>query len=213
MSSRSLSKLDRIIDAFDQALRTVYASALPARPSPAQQIPESDLGPEERALSGRLMRVNHAGEVCAQALYQGHALAARSPEIKEKMTQAAREENDHLAWTEGRINELAAHKSLLNPVWYAGSFFIGAASGLASDRWSLGFVAETEKQVVAHLTGHLRRLPVGDEKSQAILRQMRAEEGLHATSAIERGGISLPAPIRKLMRLASSVMVRVAYWI
>ncbi|HEU5338909.1 MAG TPA: 2-polyprenyl-3-methyl-6-methoxy-1,4-benzoquinone monooxygenase, partial [Sulfuricaulis sp.] len=153
------------------------------------------------------------GEICAQALYQGQATTARLPEVRGKMDQAAQEENDHLAWTEERIRELGSHTSYLNPLWYAGSFAIGAFAGLAGDKWSLGFVAETEKQVVKHLESHLQRLPTEDLKSRQILEQMRDDEGHHATVAIESGGVPLPEPVRQLMRFASKIMTRTAYWL
>jgi 3-demethoxyubiquinol 3-hydroxylase len=159
------------------------------------------------------MRVNHSGEVAAQALYQGQALTARLDQVRDKMTEAAQEENDHLAWTEARVRELGGHLSYLNPVWYLGSFLIGAAAGAAGDRWSLGFVAETEHQVVAHLDRHLARLPAQDARSRAILEQMRVDEARHATVALEAGAAALPEPVKRLMGLASQVMTRTAYWI
>lgn len=164
-------------------------------------------------MAGRLMRVNHSGEVCAQALYQGQAITAKLTTIRDKMEQAAVEENDHLAWTEERIRQLGSHTSYLNPLWFSGSFLIGAVAGMAGDRWSLGFVAETERQVVAHLNGHLARLPALDHKSRAILLQMREDEGRHATTAVESGAATLPKPIRAMMRWTARVMTRTAYWI
>lgn len=211
---RTLSAADRVIGSVDQALRLLFGPVPHAeRSTPAAAVPESELSPAERELSGRLMRVNHAGEICAQALYQGQALTARLDDVREKMEQAAQEENDHLAWTRQRVGELGTHTSYLNPVWYAGSFAIGAAAGLAGDRWSLGFLAETERQVVEHLSGHLDRLPAADARSRAIVEQMREDEGRHATVAVESGGAALPAPIRQLMRLTSRVMTRTAYWL
>ena len=156
------------------------------------------------------MRVNHAGEVCAQALYQGQALTARRDETRQQMEQAAEEENDHLVWCRQRIHELGGHTSLLNPLWYTGSLAIGAFSGLLGDKWSLGFLAETEHQVVRHLEGHLQRLPEGDEKSRAILEQMKIDEGEHCTTARDAGGSALPEPVKKLMNLASRVMTTTA---
>jgi len=159
------------------------------------------------------MRVNHAGEICAQALYQGQALTARNPESKSALDRAAQEETEHLAWTGRRIEELGGRQSLLNPLFYAGSFAIGAAAGLLGDRWNLGFLAETERQVVAHLEGHLTRLPAGDEKSRAVVEQMKDDEARHATSAMEHGGAELPAPAKAAMRAASKVMTGTSYWI
>ena len=157
------------------------------------------------------MRINHAGEVAAQGLYEGQSLTARLPEVREKMERAAMEENDHLAWCESRINELGSHKSLLNPLWYGGSLAIGAIAGLAGDKWSLGFVTETERQVVHHLDSHLAQLNENDQKSRAILEQMKEDEGQHATTALHAGGAELPQPIKKLMSLTSKVMTKAAY--
>lgn len=211
---RNFSPTDRILGSVDQAIRLVFGPPPhPERPTPAASIPETELTAEERDLSARLMRINHAGEICAQALYQGQAMTARLEDVREKMEQAAREENDHLAWTDERVRQLGSHTSYLNPVWYAGSFAIGALAGLAGDRWSLGFLAETERQVVDHLNGHLERIPSGDARSRAILVQMRDDEGKHATTALESGGAPLPRPIQGLMRLLSRVMTRTAYWI
>ena len=214
MTARNISTLDRLIGEFDQALHTVFGPP-PAsdRPSPADGRNEAELSAAERELAGRLMRINHAGEVAAQALYQGQALTAKLPVVRAKMQQAAREENDHLAWTAQRARELGTHTSLLGPFWYTGSFAIGATAGLIGDKWSLGFVAETEHQVVAHLDRHLARLPVGDTKSRAILETMRDDEARHATVAIEAGAAPLPAPIKAAMTFASKVMVGTAYWI
>jgi ubiquinone biosynthesis monooxygenase Coq7 len=159
------------------------------------------------------MRVNHAGEISAQALYQGQALTARLPTVRGKMEQAAVEENDHLAWTAERIRELGTHTSVLAPFWYAGSFAIGALAGIAGDKWSLGFVAETEHQVIRHLDAHLARLPEQDAKSRAILELMRTDEARHATTALAAGGATLPEPVRRLMALSSKVMTTTAYWL
>jgi ubiquinone biosynthesis monooxygenase Coq7 len=159
------------------------------------------------------MRVNHTGEICAQALYQGQALTARNLQAKAALEQAAQEETEHLAWTERRIAELGGRKSLLNPAWYAGSFAIGALAGLLGDRWNLGFLAETERQVVAHLEGHLQRLPAEDSKSRAIVEKMKQDEARHATTAIEHGASALPQPARDAMRLSSKVMTETAFWI
>ena len=214
MSSELFSRLDRIIAQFDDGLRTLFAPAPKGeRENPAHNIADVDLVDDERQLTARLMRVNHAGEVCAQALYRGQAATAHTSGVREKLAQSASEENDHLAWTEARINELSGHTSYLNPIWYTGSFTIGALAGLAGDKWSLGFVAETERQVVAHLEEHLARLPANDKESRAILEQMCEDEGRHATVAIEAGAAPLPTIARRTMRLAAKIMTRTAYWI
>lgn len=214
MIKRNYTFFDQMIGHLDSALHTVFGPApVPVRANPGDKEPEAVLSLAERELSGRLMRINHAGEVCAQALYQGQAVTALLPQVREKMQQAAREENDHLAWTEERLRELGGHASYLNPLWYAGSFAIGALAGILGDKWSLGFVAETEKQVAQHLEGHLRRLPPGDRRSRVILEQMRDDEGRHATVAIESGGAELPPPLRRTMGCASKVMTNTAYWL
>ncbi len=214
MTNRTYTPFDQLLGGLDQALRTVFGPPPEAqRPSPAAALPEADLDAAQRELAARLMRLNHAGEICAQALYQGQALTAQLPNVRDKMEQAAAEENDHLAWTAERLRELGSHTSYLNPLWYAGSFAIGATAGLAGDKWSLGFVAETERQVVKHLDSHLERLAPFDKKSRAILEQMRDDEGRHATVAIEAGAAALPEPVRQTMRLMSKVMTKTAYWI
>ena len=214
MTARAYTPFDQLLGGLDQALRTVFGPPPEAqRPSPAAAMPEADLDAAQRELVARLMRINHAGEICAQALYQGQAATAQLPNVRDKMEQAATEENDHLAWTAERLRELGSHTSYLNPLWYAGSFAIGATAGLAGDKWSLGFVAETERQVVKHLDGHLERLAPSDNKSRAILKQMRDDEGRHATVAIESGAAALPEPVRQAMRLMSRVMTTTAYWI
>jgi ubiquinone biosynthesis monooxygenase Coq7 len=214
MSPRSYSQFDNLIGQFDQALRTVFGPPpTSSRPDPAAARSDADLSASERDLVGRLMRINHTGEICAQALYQGQALTARLPNVRDKMEQAAVEENDHLAWTEQRARELGTHTSYLNPLFYAGSFAIGALAGAAGDKWSLGFVAETERQVVRHLHKHLAQLPAQDEKSRAILEQMNEDEGRHATTAIESGAAELPPPVKRLMQLMSKVMTRSVYWL
>lgn len=214
MNERLFSFTDRLIAQLDQALHTVCGPTPQAeRASPGTGKEDAPLSASERELAGRLMRINHVGEICAQALYQGQAVTARLPDVRGKMEQAAREENDHLAWTDERIRELGSHTSYLNPLWYAGSFAIGAIAGVIGDKWSLGFVAETEKQVVEHLDEHLQRLPTADEKSRVILEQMRNDEGHHATVAVESGGTELPGPVRQCMRYASKIMTRTAYWI
>ena len=208
--------LDAAIAAADRALRSVFAPARASRPAPTAPTPApqpSALSGAEREVSGALMRVNHTGELAAQALYHGQALFARAPQTRALLLQAAREEADHLAWCEGRLAELQARPSLLNPLWYLGSFAIGAAAALCGDRVSLGFVSETERQVEGHLDGHLARLPPSDTRSRAILATMRAEEMAHGASAAGAGGMALPAPVRALMRRTARLMTGTAYWI
>lgn len=205
--------IDRLIIGFDKGLRTMFAPAQTLRPVPGESQPGAQLNEHERSLAAAMMRVNHSGEICAQALYQGQALTARDSRAKEALERAAQEETEHLAWTERRIEELGGRRSLLNPLWYAGSFAMGAAAGLLGDRWNLGFLAETERQVVQHLEGHLQKLPTDDHKSRAILEQMKDDEARHATSALKHGAAELPEPAKRAMRLASSVMTRTAFWI
>ncbi|MBA3564660.1 MAG: 2-polyprenyl-3-methyl-6-methoxy-1,4-benzoquinone monooxygenase [Gammaproteobacteria bacterium] len=208
------SFIDRLLVGADRALKSFAGGAsLPARPSPAETLGGDRLADRERRHAAGLMRVNHAGEVAAQALYRGQGVAAGRASVRAAMQRSAAEENDHLAWCERRLSELGGRTSLLNPLWYAGSFVIGAVAGLAGDRWSLGFVAETERQVVAHLHDHLRRLPDADARSRAILRQMQRDEASHGQRATRAGGILLPSPVRAAMRLSSSLMTRTAYWI
>jgi 3-demethoxyubiquinol 3-hydroxylase len=185
--------------------------ASPSRPSPAEDKPEAELDAPARSHAAALMRVNHVGEVCAQALYQGQALTARNPRIKSALEQAAREEQDHLAWSGDRIRELGGRPSLLNPLWYAGSFSIGLFAGLLGDRWNLAFLAETERQVEDHLTGHLEALPGNDERTRAVVAAMRADEAKHGSTARGLGGEELPAPVKAAMRVASKIMTTVAY--
>lgn len=201
--------LDDWIAAADQTLRTLSGGSHAARAHPSAE--EAALTARERRLSGALIRVDHVGEVCAQAMYQAQALAARSPRVRQQMQRAAVEEVDHLAWTERRLAELGARTSWLNPLWYAGAFGIGLAAALAGDRWSLGFVLETERQVEQHLGGHLDRLPEADAASRAIVEQMKVDEARHAESARAAGGAELPAPIRLAMRLAARVMTSTAH--
>ena len=211
MTERKQTFLDQLIAHTDQALRTVFGEPIGSgRRNPAETVTENELSSTDKAKSIRLMRVNHAGEVCAQALYQGQALTAHYHETRQQMKQAAVEENDHLAWCRQRIDELGGHTSLLNPLWYTGSLAMGAASGLMGDKWSLGFLAETESQVVKHLQGHLQQQPAGDEKSQTILEQMKIDEARHQTSALDAGGSALPAPVKKMMTLASRAMTMAA---
>lgn len=203
--------IDALIVSFDRALRTLSGIAQPGRPTPAAQVPEANLAEDERRLAGGLMRVNHTGEVCAQALYAAQALVSRDPAVAARFSAAAREEEDHLAWTQQRLAELDARPSLFNPVWYAGSFAIGAVAGLAGDRVNLGFVVETERQVEEHLTTHLDRLPERDQKSRAIVDTMRADEARHGAMAQEAGALSLPLPVPFVMRRAADVMRAVAF--
>lgn len=211
---RKLSSLDLFISHFDQGLRTVFGQPLVTeRVNPAKAVEETELTEQEKLLSSRLMRVNHAGEVAAQALYQGQALTARSDSVRHGMQRAALEENDHLHWCETRIHELGGHVSWLNPFWYQGSLLIGATAGFVGDKWSLGFVAETERQVVKHLDEHLKHLPEQDMKSRVILEQMKEDEAHHATVAIEHGAVPLPKPICWIMTAASKVMTKTAFWL
>jgi ubiquinone biosynthesis monooxygenase Coq7 len=203
--------LDTLIIGFDRALRTLSGTATPSRPVPGAKLPETVLEPHERQHAAGLMRVNHTGEVCAQALYSAQALVARDPEIRARYDRAAREEEDHLAWTQTRLAEMGDRPSLLNPLWYAGSFAIGLVAGIAGDRANLGFVVETERQVEEHLTSHMDRLPQNDAKSRAIVEQMRDDEARHGAMAIEAGALPLPYPVRRAMRAAADVMRAVAY--
>ena len=203
--------LDDLILSFDRALRTLSGVAASARPSPASGMREPDLTPEERRHAAGLMRVNHTGEVCAQALYQAQALVAHDPETRRRLAQAAREEEEHLAWTQQRLTELNDRPSLLNPLWYAGSFAMGLTAGLSGDRANLGFVAETEKQVEEHLSGHMDRLPPADVKSRAVVTIMRDDEMRHGRAARDAGASELPWPVRWAMRGAARVMTLTAY--
>ncbi|WQN29169.1 2-polyprenyl-3-methyl-6-methoxy-1,4-benzoquinone monooxygenase [Stutzerimonas stutzeri] len=211
-SQRHYSPADRLLMQADAALRTLLPfSGQPSRPSPALLKTETELSESETRHVAGLMRINHTGEVCAQALYQGQALTARLPQVRQAMEQAADEEIDHLAWCEQRIRQLGSHTSVLNPIFYGLSFGIGASAGLISDRISLGFVAATEDQVCKHLDDHLGQLPAGDEKSRAILEQMREDEAQHSTAAIEAGGLRFPAPVNFGMSLVSKVMTKATY--
>ncbi|SDU08061.1 2-polyprenyl-3-methyl-6-methoxy-1,4-benzoquinone monooxygenase [Geopseudomonas guangdongensis] len=211
-SQRHYSPADRLLLQADAALRTLLPfSGQPNRPSPAQAHPDSALDEAQARHVCGLMRINHTGEVCAQALYQGQALTAKLPAVRQAMEQAADEEIDHLAWCEQRIRELGGRPSLLNPLFYGLSFGIGATAGAISDRISLGFVAATEDQVVKHLDQHLAELPTGDARSQAILEQMREDELQHATAALDAGGLRFPAPIKAGMSLLSKVMTKTTY--
>ncbi|WP_223670249.1 2-polyprenyl-3-methyl-6-methoxy-1,4-benzoquinone monooxygenase [Kangiella shandongensis] len=211
---RQYSFFDQLCMVADSALKTtqgIYDSA--PRKSPSDGIAEQELTDDEQKHAANLMRINHTGEVCAQALYQGQALTAKLPDIRKEMEQAAQEEVDHLAWCSERLIELNSHESYLNPIWYAGSFAIGATAGLVGDKWSLGFVAETENQVCKHLESHLEKLPEQDYRSKAILSQMHTEELKHATTAIDNGAAELPAPIKLGMKAMSKVMTTSVYYI
>ncbi len=203
--------IDQLIVGFDRALRTLSGTVSGARPNPAGGIAGADLTPEERRHAAGLMRVNHTGEVCAQALYQAQALVARDPDVRQCFATAAREEEDHLAWTQDRLSELGDRTSLANPFWYAGSFAIGLAAGLAGDRSNLGFVVETERQVEEHLSSHIDRLPAGDARSRAIVAAMRDDEIRHGMTASAAGADTLPLPVRALMRVTAKLMTLTAY--
>ena len=212
--SRHYSFMDNVLGQADRALRTLSRAANKAgRPSPAENCAPSDLSETERKHSAGLMRIDHTGEVCAQALYQGQALTAKLSHVREAMEKAAEEEVDHLAWCEDRLDELDAGPSVFNPAWYAMSFAIGALAGIAGDKWSLGFVAETENQVCRHLEEHLDSLSEGDERSRAILEKMREDELRHATLALEAGGAQLPLPVRLGMQASSKVMTGTTYYL
>jgi ubiquinone biosynthesis monooxygenase Coq7 len=214
MEQRQLSPLDKLLAGANNALRTVAAPAgRPARKNPSSEIEDSELNAQQKRHAAGLMRVNHAGEVAAQALYQGHATVARDKNIEDQMKRAADEEFDHLAWCEQRIHELGYEPSRLSPLWYAGAYAIGAASGIMGDKWSLGFIAETEKQVCSHLDSHLDHLPDEDRKSRAIVEQMRDEEEEHGENAVDAGAAELPRPIVRLMRATAKVMTKTAYWV
>lgn len=203
-----------IIEEFDRGLRTLCKSSRnSARDNPANNVAETELTEKEMQLSGRLMRVNHAGEIAAQGLYHGQAFTARAEATLEQMRISAKEEEDHLAWCEQRLNELHASKSLISPFWYAGSYAIGATAGLFGDKWSLGFVAETENQVEQHLQNHLMRVPAHDEKSKSIIKAMQQDERRHGDAAKNLGGAELPKPVQTTMQAISKIMTSAAYWI
>lgn len=208
-----ISLTDRLLSAADSTLRTLFAPPHASRPSPAAAVDTgSALSPAEKRLSGALMRVNHVGEVCAQALYTAQSLTTHNPALREHLREAAREETDHLAWTKERLEQLGDRTSLLNPLWFAGAFGIGLLAGrVGGDALSLGFVVETERQVEAHLASHMQRLPEGDTASRAIVAQMKLDEAQHADHALEAGGLPLPGPVRGLMRLAAKVMTVTAH--
>jgi ubiquinone biosynthesis monooxygenase Coq7 len=212
MSKQNFS--DRLIEEFDRGLRTLTKSSRHAqRSNPAETLKENDLSDKEAQLSGRLMRVNHAGEIAAQGLYHGQSLTARDNATLNQMQISAKEEEDHLAWCEQRLNELQTPRSLIGPMWYLGSYAIGATAGLFGDRWSLGFVAETEDQVEKHLDSHLQKLPNQDQKSRAIVEKMKQDEHQHGQAARDLGGKQLPSAVQKTMQLVSKVMTTGAYWV
>ena len=210
-STRNYTGLDNLIDCFDNALVTLFAKPKGNRASPVQELEQSELTDAERKLSAGLMRVNHTGEICAQALYQGQALTAKLPEVREEMQHAANEEIDHLDWCAERLQNLDSHTSYLNPLFYAGSFAIGAIAGAISDRISLGFVAATEDQVCTHLDSHMEKLPENDFHSRAIVAQMREDEAKHQAAALEAGGIDFPAPVKKAMTQISALMTKTTF--
>jgi ubiquinone biosynthesis monooxygenase Coq7 len=203
--------LDQAIIEFDKALRTVFAPARSVRPVPGEDVPDAELSAAERAHAAALMRVNHVGEVCAQALYQGQSIMSRDPAIRDTLRQASQEETEHLAWTERRIAELGGRKSLLNPLWYGGALAIGLLAGRLGDRWNLGFLAETERQVEQHLKTHLDTLPPADQRSRAIVEQMKVDEAEHADTAVRLGAHDLPAPAKAMMKAAARVMTTLTY--
>ncbi len=212
MENRDFSPTDQLLMNVDQALRTLFGRPqVTERPNPAAPLPEAELSNAQRDHVGRLMRINHTGEVCAQALYQGQALTARDPAVRKSMERSAAEENDHLDWCEQRVEELGGRLSLLNPFWYAGSFALGAVAGVAGDKWSLGFVAETEKQVEGHLDEHLDQVPEQDQRTRAILEQMKTDEIEHGQKALDHGGAKLPAAIRGLMKATAKIMTTSVY--
>lgn len=203
--------IDTLIPEFDKALRAVFAAAPTRRPMPGADLPEAALSEAEMRHVAALMRVNHVGEICAQALYQGQALSSGDPAVRRELGAAAWEETEHLNWTERRIAELGGRKSLLNPLWYAGSLAIGVVAGKCGDAWSLGFLAETERQVEGHLESHLAALPAQDRKSREVLEQMKADEKRHAETANHHGAKALPLPIRLAMKMSSKLMTKLAY--
>jgi 3-demethoxyubiquinol 3-hydroxylase len=205
--------IDQLIKTFDTGLRTVFAQANAARVRPDAVINETDLTAAQKKQSAALMRINHVGEVCAQALYSGQALTSRNPQIVLALQHAANEETDHLAWCEARINELGGRKSLLNPVWYAGSFTLGAIAGALDEKWNLGFLAETESQVAHHLQSHLSQLSEADAKTRAMISQMQQDETAHQQEAQNLGASALPAPIKTGMKIASKIMTTTAYYV
>ena len=207
------NNIDKLIIEFDKVLRTLAATPVSARPVPGKALPEAQLSEADKHHAAALMRVNHCGEVCAQGLYQGQALSCDEPAVTQALAQAAREETEHLAWTASRITELGGRLSLLNPLWYAGSLALGYAAGRFGTRWNLGFLAETERQVEAHLEGHLERLAPQDAKTRAIVAQMKQDESDHARIAYSLGAAELPEPVKSAMRLSARVMTQTSYWV
>ena len=205
--------VDHLIIEFDKGLRTLFSQAHSVRPYPDAQLADAALDEAEKSHAAALMRVNHTGEICAQALYQGQALTARDPNVQQKLQQAAQEETEHLAWTAHRVHELGGHLSVLNPLWYGGSLAMGAMAGLLGDKWNLGFLAETERQVGQHLQSHLDKLPMQDEKSRAIVTQMYVDETAHADMAVSLGGAPLPQPVQWAMQLNGKLMTNTVYWV
>ena len=205
--------LDSLIIEFDKGLRSIFSQAHSIRPHPDAGMGEGELSDSEKNRAAALMRVNHCGEICAQALYQGQALTARDPIVQKKLGEAAVEETEHLAWTAQRVHELGSHVSVLNPLWYTGSVAIGACAGLLGDKWNLGFLAETERQVGAHLQSHLGKLPENDVKSRAVVEQMYTDETRHSEMAVSLGGVELPLPVKLAMQLGGKIMTRTAYWV
>jgi len=207
------SAIDRFIVEIDKGVRAVFGAAHASRSVPGAELPDGDLSPADRRDAAALMRVNHCGEVCAQALYQGQAMASDNASLKHELAAAAREEEDHLAWTESRIRELGGRTSLLNPRWYGASFAIGFAAGKAGDRWNLGFLKETERQVEAHLHGHLERLSPLDVRTRAVVEQMKRDEAAHAEMAVALGAAELPEPVKQGMKAVAKVMTTTTYWV
>lgn len=205
--------LDRLIIEFDKGLRTLLSQAHSVRPHPDAGVAEMDLSENEKNNAAALMRVNHCGEICAQALYQGQALTARDPKVQHMLGEAAQEETEHLAWTAQRVSDLGGHLSFLNPLWYTSSLAIGAFAGLMGDKWNLGFLAETERQVGTHLQSHLNKLPENDAKSRAVVQQMYIDEVQHSETAIKLGAAEMPMPVKFAMQLSGKAMTRTAYWI
>ena len=211
---RRYTLADALIGHVDQVLKTLTPNTAPAlRSNPAQNTPAATLDETQKKVVAGLMRVNHTGEVCAQALYHGQALTAKLPTVREEMQRAALEEQDHLAWCEDRLKELNSHMSVLNPLWYGLSFGIGAAAGIAGDKWSLGFVAETEKQVCKHLESHMTQIPANDARSHAILTQMHQDEAQHRQQALDAGGVELPQPVKEMMGIVSKVMTKTSFYV
>ncbi len=205
--------LDTLITHFDRGLRTLFAPAPTLRPLPGGTLPEAEMSEEEKRHAARLMRINHSGEICAQALYQGQALTARNEDARAALEQASWEEVEHLNWTETRVKELGGRLSFLDPFWYANSLALGALAGALGDKWNLGFLAETERQVCAHLDGHLSSLPAQDGRSRAIVTQMKEDEARHSTMAVDMGGAELPLPVKLAMKATAKVMTKTVYWV